>query len=107
MKLKNECSLTKTTDKLMRIPTKFTLAATEWKVKVVDNLPDRVGSTDSNSATIYLEKNTNRQVMAQAFCHELLHAILYSTGRTDDHDELFVDGCAHYLHQFIEEVYGE
>lgn len=91
----------------MKIPNKFTLAATEWKVKIVEDLPDRQGQTDNAAATILLEKNSNKQIMAQTFLHELLHAILYSTGRLEDHDEVLVDGMSHYLHQFIEEVYGE
>jgi hypothetical protein len=91
----------------MRIPTNFTLGAIEWKVKLVEELGDRSGQCEPAKALILLEKNPNKQVFAQAFCHELLHALFYSCGRTDDHDEILIDGLAHSLHQYLEEIYED
>jgi hypothetical protein len=91
----------------MKIPTKFTLGAIDWKVKLVEDLGDRTGNTDANKAVIFLEKNDNKQVLSQVFCHELIHALLFSSGRAEDHDEVMVDGIAHSLHQYIEEIYEE
>ena len=89
----------------MLIPPKFTLGAIEWKVKIVDDLPDRMGQSDAKTATIFLEKNPNKQILAQTFVHELIHALFFSTGRTEEHDEVLVDGLAHQLHQYLEEIY--
>ncbi len=91
----------------MLIPKKFTLGAVEWTVKIVEDLPDKMGLTDPKTASIYIEKNSNKQVFNQVFCHELVHAMLFSTGRDNDdnpHDELLVDGMAHYLHQYLEQT---
>ncbi len=88
----------------MRIPEKFTLGAVKWEVKIVDELPDKFGQCDSKTARILLEKNDKKSVMEQAFCHELLHALLYATGRPD-HDEILVDGVAQFLHQYLTQIY--
>lgn len=92
---------------IMKIPTKFTLGAIEWKVKFADDLGENMGQTDRSKATITLEKNQNKQIISQVFCHELLHALMYSTGRNEDHDEVLIDGLAHSLHQYLEEMYGD
>ena len=49
----------------------------------------------------------NKQIMAQTFCHELLHALFFSTGRVEDHNEVLIDGLAHSLHQFLVEMYED
>jgi hypothetical protein len=91
----------------MKIPKTFTLGAITWKVKIVDDLPDRMGQADFRNAIIFIEKNENKQIMAQTFCHELLHALFFSTGRVEDHDEILIDGLAHSLHQFLVEMYED
>lgn len=91
----------------MKIPTKFTLGAIDWKVKLVDELGDRSGQCDSSKALILLEKNTNKQVLAQAFCHEYIHALFYHSGKVDDHDELLVEGMANGLHQYLVDTYED
>ena len=90
----------------MKVPSKFTLGAIEWKVKSVDELGDRSGQTDANKAVILLEKNPNKQVFAQTYCHELFHTFFYEAGITE-HDEVLVDKLSRALHQYLEEIYGE
>ena len=91
----------------MIIPKNFTLGAIEWQVRIVRDLPDRMGQTDFRNATILIEKNDNRRVMEQTFCHELLHSLFFSTGRVEDHPEELIDGLAHSLHQFLVETYKD
>ena len=86
----------------MKIPSKFTLGAIEWKVKLVDELGDNLGECDRDTATVILKKNSNKQILAQTFCHELMHALFYSSGRNEEHDEVLIDSLAHNLHQFME-----
>jgi len=90
----------------MKVPSEFTLGAVDWKVKSVECLGDRTGQTDSEKALILLEKNPNKQRFSQVFCHELIHAFLFSTGRME-HDETLVDGLSHFLHQYLEQIYEE
>ena len=66
-----------------------------------------MGQADFRNATILIEKNENKQIMAQTFCHELLHALFFSTGRVEDHNEVLIDGLAHSLHQFLVEMYED
>jgi hypothetical protein len=89
----------------MKIPKEFTLGAVTWKVKIVEDLPDRMGQSDFRNATILIEKNANKRVMEQTFCHELLHTLFFSTGRADNHDEVLIDGLGHSLHQYLVEIY--
>ena len=92
----------------MKIPKTFTLGAITWKVKIVEDLPDRMGQADYRNATILIEKNSNSRIMEQTFCHELLHALFFSTGRVEeDHPEQLVDALAHYLHQYTVEMYED
>lgn len=90
----------------MKIPTKFTLGAITWKVKEVDDLGDRSGQTDCNKAIILLEKNPNKQVLAQVYLHELCHVHFYEAGKSE-HEEELVDKLARSWHQYLEEVYED
>ena len=92
----------------MKIPSKFTLGATKWAVKLVDHLDDtEQGRCDPKTATICILKNKNHQIMEQVYCHELIHAFTFSTGRVENHDEVAIDGQAHYLHQYLVETYKD
>ena len=62
---------------------------------------------DAIRCTCNRPKNENKQIMAQTFCHELLHALFFSTGRVEDHNEVLIDGLAHSLHQFLVEMYED
>lgn len=64
-----------------------------------------LGTCAAHKAKIYLEKSLDRGVKEQTFCHELIHAILFSMGITE-HDEKFVDGFATFLHQYLTQ-YGK
>jgi hypothetical protein len=41
----------------------------------------------------------NKTFTEQTFCHELVHAIMFSMGHTN-HDEIFVDAFGALLHQY-------
>lgn len=86
----------------MNIPQKFFLGAIEWTVIYKDNLYECQGRCDPVSATILLERNSNKQVLAQCFCHELVHCLLYQAGLVE-HDEILVDTLSYTLHQFLEQ----
>jgi hypothetical protein len=86
----------------MHIPQEFQLGGITWKVEAVPLLPVHLGECDSMTATIKLDPTPAQQFKEQTFCHELVHAIMYSMGyHTKPHDETFVDGFATMLHQFL------
>lgn len=89
----------------MKIPKAFFLAGTKWTVEEVNNL-SACGETHMNNAVIKLRKELAPQVKEQTFLHELMHAIYYTRGDTNDHDEKDVDSIAHFLHQYLVQVYG-
>jgi hypothetical protein len=41
----------------------------------------------------------NKVFTEQTFCHELVHAIMFSMGHTQ-HEEVFVDAFGQLLHQY-------
>jgi len=41
----------------------------------------------------------NEQMTQQTFCHELVHAIMFTMGKVN-HDEEFIDAFGSLLHQF-------
>jgi hypothetical protein len=89
----------------MKIPKFFQLGGTIWKVELVDQLVGAYGTTTPQDTTVRLLKSLNKQVKEQTLCHELVHCILYSMGKpTHDHDEVFVDGFATFLHQYLNSV---
>lgn len=90
----------------MQIPSEFHQGAIKWRVKSVEDLGDRTGQTDPNKSLVLLEKNANKQVFGQTFCHELMHVFFYEAG-INDHDEVLIDKLSRSLFQFIEENYGE
>lgn len=90
----------------MKIPKSFKLAATTWKVEEVSNL-SACGETHMNEAVIKVRKEMNPEVKAQTFLHELLHAIWYTRGVNGEHNEQEIDSTAHFLHQYIVQVYGK
>lgn len=80
------------------IPTSFLLAGIEWRVIFVDELVE-LGLTLRDVATIKLRSGMPAQIAEATFYHELIHAILYATGKTE-HDERDVDAIGAFLHQF-------
>ena len=86
----------------MKIPSTFQLAAITWKVEQFDKLLNAYGACYLQDNTIHLLKTLQPAQKAQTFCHELVHAILFSMGKQMPHDEEYVDAFAHYLHQYLE-----
>lgn len=86
----------------MIIPTSFVLGGTTWTVEAADQLLGALGASYPQEAKVRLLKSLPRQIKEQTFCHELVHCILYSMGKPNDqHDEVFVDGFATFLHQYF------
>lgn len=89
----------------MKIPKTFKLGGVTWTVEHVDLAAgDLQGRCRSEKATIQLEKTQAQNTIGQVFCHELVHAILFAMGKhVEPHDEVFVDGFATFLHQYLEQ----
>lgn len=83
----------------LALPASFELAGICWSVKVIPGLPD-LGQCLRDSAEIHIRAGLQPQIAAATFCHELVHALLYTTGKTD-HDEREVDQLGALLHQFL------
>lgn len=85
----------------MIIPKKFKLAGIEWKVIINPHL-SALGECHPQKGIIFIRDPSMPQpLLEQTFCHELVHAILFSTGDNGPHDEKFVDGFAYLLHQYM------
>lgn len=83
------------------IPRSFTLGGVTWNVSQLP-LCGTLGQCHMPNATIQLEKALQKEVKEQTFCHELVHAIMFTMGMRD-HDERFVDGFAVFLHQYLKQ----
>jgi hypothetical protein len=83
------------------IPKQFTLAGCVWEVVEVAGMED-LGCTNPQAFTISLRKELPKQTKEQTFCHELVHAIKFTMGKTD-HDEQEVDAFGYLLHQFLKQ----
>lgn len=83
----------------MKIPNEFKLGGIKWSVTQMP-LCGTLGQCYMTNATIQLEKSLQREVKEQTFCHELVHAIMFTMGMRD-HDEKFVDAFAVFLHQYL------
>ncbi len=86
----------------MKVPRQFQLAGIKWTVRENNHLIN-MGECHSQRGIIYLkpDPNYNEVVREQTFCHELVHAILFTMGDAGPHDEKFVDGFAALLHQYM------
>ena len=80
------------------IPTSFYLVGCEWTVKYIEELSE-YGKCACDTQTIYLRAGMNKNFTEQTFCHELVHAIMFSMGHTQ-HDEVFIDAFGQLLHQY-------
>jgi hypothetical protein len=83
----------------VKVPRSFTLAGITWRVEETDAISD-MGHCDSETATIRIRRSLSRQLKEATFCHELQHAIRFTSGQTD-HDERDVDAHGNLLHQFL------
>ena len=86
----------------MKIPSTFQLAGVTWTVERNPHLIN-MGECHSQRGIIYLKPDPNysQPVKEQSYCHELVHAILFTMGDSGPHDEKFVDGFAALLHQYM------
>ena len=82
------------------VPTQFRLAGMDWRVVFSETLAD-LGQCDNDTNTITIRQGMSKQQTEQAFCHELVHAIFYTMGNTDDHDEKLVEGFVQLLYQYL------
>ena len=81
-----------------KVPSSFYLVGCQWTVKYIEDLSD-YGTCDSSIQTIRLRADMNKNFTEQTFCHELVHAIMFSMGHAN-HDEIFVDAFGALLHQY-------
>ncbi len=80
------------------IPSTFYLVGGLWTVKWVEDLSE-YGKCDCATFTIYLRTGMNKTFTEQTFFHELVHAIMFAMGHTNQ-DEVFVDAFGALLHQY-------
>lgn len=86
----------------MKIPKSYSLGGTTWEVVQKDNLLGAYGATYNGKALVEILSDLPKQVKEQTFCHELVHSIMFAMGKPhDQHDEVFVDGFATFLHQYF------
>jgi len=76
----------------------FDLAGCKWTVLNVAHMTE-MGLCDPETYTIKLRSSLPEQAQEVTFYHELVHAILFTMGKTN-HDEEFVDTFGGLLHQF-------
>jgi hypothetical protein len=77
----------------------FELAGCKWEVHLTDEMPTMMGYCDMERNQIKIRAGMMEQASSATFYHELVHAILFTMGKTQ-HDEEFVDGFANLLYQF-------
>jgi hypothetical protein len=82
--------------------TSFNLAGCQWSVEEVNGLSE-MGHTDPEDYVIRLRSTLCEQAKNVTFYHELVHAILFTMGRTD-HPEDFVDSFGNLLYQYLNTV---
>jgi Zn-dependent peptidase ImmA (M78 family) len=76
----------------LKIPKQFDLGGATWKVVESEHFPD-MGHCDIEKMEIVLRSGLSDQAKQVTFCHELVHAILFSTGKTEHDDrETFGSG---------------
>ena len=76
----------------------FSLAGCQWKVVRTEGLSEQ-GLCDSEQHTIRIRAGMTEQNSQATFYHELVHAIMFTMGKTG-HDEEFVNTFGEFLHQF-------
>ena len=86
----------------MKIPSEFQLGGTTWTVTQVKSIPGAMGQCVMQEANIQILSTLPKQVKEQTLCHEVVHSILFAMGKQGEtHDEVFVDGFATFLHQYL------
>ena len=89
--------MVKTTPK-PAVASSFTLAGFDWTVRYVEGITE-YGLCNPGTQEIIIRSGMNEQMTQQTFCHELVHAILFTMGKTN-HDEEYTDAFGSLLHQY-------
>jgi len=76
----------------------FDLAGCKWTILAVSHMTE-MGLCDPETHTIKIRASLPEQAQQATFYHELVHAILFTMGKTN-HDEEFVDTFGGLLHQY-------
>lgn len=85
------------------IPKKFKLGGVTWTVSEVPRIAgDNMGYCNMYDAQIQIVKHLKQDIKEQTFAHELVHALLFATGRME-HDEQLVDSIGVFLHQYLKQ----
>ena len=82
---------------------KFKLAGIDWEVHEVEVM-STLGMTYPDLGIIQIKKGLEPQFAEQTFLHELTHAILFTMGKRDDHNEEFIEGFSQLLHQYMRQI---
>jgi hypothetical protein len=86
----------------LKIPTQFQLAGNIWQVVQLEELEGgALGLTRRDKLSIELKKKQPVTAKEATLIHEMLHAIKYTQGVTDNHDEVEIEALAQYLHQAL------
>lgn len=86
----------------MKIPKQFNLAGHLWKVEYMDAHDSTdLGLTISDAQIIKLKKGLNKQTEGQTFIHELVHAIKFTMGFREEHNEQEVEAFSQLLYQYL------
>lgn len=65
----------------MRIPQKFELMGTKWKVQLEDlSEIGKMGRTNFRSQTITIDPNNTKDGLEATYLHEVMHIIVYLMG---------------------------
>lgn len=91
----------------MKIPESFYLGGIKWRVKIKKMDSHLMGMCYSDAAVIDIDKKMKQSTKELVFCHELVHAMLFSTGDNSEHDETKVQAMAVFLHQFLTQYRSE
>lgn len=78
--------------------TTFQLAGFDWTIRYIEGLAD-FGTCNPSTQEILIRAGMNKQITDQTLCHELVHAILFTMGKSN-HDEEFTDAFGSLLHQY-------
>lgn len=85
----------------MKIPKTFSLGGTVWTVQEAADLSE-MGNCEGAKALIRLRADLPRQAKESTFCHELMHAIMWTAGIAfQEHSERDIDAFGNLLHQFM------
>lgn len=88
-----------------KVPKSFELGGLRWRVEELEVIPGAMGACSNQEAKIVLLKSLAPEVKMQTFLHELVHAVLFSMGKSaDQHDEQFTDAFATFYLQFLKTV---